>query len=299
MTLLVRTSAPAPDSVATALKFGKNPGSYILLPSDTSPLTSSLSVCAWVKRQSNHLDFYQYWISYGVRGSISEFGISDTGVGYMFGDGMMPRYQGLTVEEYHHICLTWGGREVVLYYDGQEIGRERTPAGRDLITPGTLILGQFVPYIGLEHVELYRYFGGELTGVNVFTGQLTGREVVEVYQQGMCADYSTRYGEDGIFSSWQNILRMERFGDVQEVEVRCSGEAQEFTKSKKKRAVKEENYKQNPRNMWDFLYGAKFYEELITLDLIEEMRLGVDLLTDFIGHRVDENLINHLKKHRD
>ena len=140
----------------------------------------------------------------------------------MFGDGILPRYQWLRVEENHHVCYTWGEGRAVVHYDGVEIGREKTEEGRELITPGTLILGQFVSYSGVENIEKFRYFGGEMTGVNIFSGMLKEEEVEEVYRGGRCFDVVSRFGRDNIFISWQDILQLERVGSVQEVEVQCS-----------------------------------------------------------------------------
>ena len=76
----------------------------------------------------------------------------------------------------------------ILYYDGEEIGRDETPIRRDLITPGTLILGQYLQHDTLDSVERLRYFGGELTGVVVWRRELRAEEVREVYSGGMCAE---------------------------------------------------------------------------------------------------------------
>ena len=288
---------PSLGSTHRALLFGKNPTSYILLPSNTTLLRRAFSVCGWVNRHTNHHDFFQYWLTYGVRGSIQEFGISDSGHSYQFGDGIMPRYQSLTVEEYHHMCHTWGEGRVVLYYDGVEIGSEETPSDRDLVTEGTLILGQFVGYRGVENIEKYRYFGGELTEVNILTRQVTKQEVEEMYSQGICSNYAAEDSED-VFISWQGILGRGRFGDVQEVEVCCSGEcgeSEEFVESGEGEEVEEQDLK----SVWDFLFEDKFYNQLVTRDVIEEMHKYANLLADFVGHKIDSNLINHLKKHRD
>lgn len=223
--ILLFLTLPATSTQHSALSFGKNPFSYVLLPSFSPAQRASFSVCAWLTRHSNHLDFYQYWISYGVSDSFMEFGISDSGVSYMFGDGMLPKYPWLRVGEHHHVCYTWGEGCAVVYYDGVEIGRDMTEEGRELITPGTLILGQFVSYSGVDNIEKFRYFGGEMTGVNIFSGMLTEGEVGEIYRGGRCFDIISRFGRDNIFVSWQDVLQLERVGSVEEVEVQCPGRA--------------------------------------------------------------------------
>ena len=71
--LLYLQSTTGHDVQHTALAFGKDASSYIILNKDASPLAESFTVCSWVKRMRNERGSYQYWISYGYGTNNYEF----------------------------------------------------------------------------------------------------------------------------------------------------------------------------------------------------------------------------------
>ena len=48
---------------------------------------------------------------------------------------------------------------------------------------------------------------------------------------------------------------------------------------------------------WKFLTGRVYYQQLITHSLVTGMKSRLELLGEFLGHRLDDTLIKHLVKH--
>ena len=77
-------STTAHEVKHTALAFGKDDSSYIILNKDASPLAESFTVCSWVKRMRNERGSYQYWFSYGYSSNNYEFIVADTAYSAIF-----------------------------------------------------------------------------------------------------------------------------------------------------------------------------------------------------------------------
>ena len=61
LVLVVLLTVQSHEVSYTALRFGKDAESYVLMqPSDVNELSDSLTVCSWVNRLSQHFNDYQY-----------------------------------------------------------------------------------------------------------------------------------------------------------------------------------------------------------------------------------------------
>ena len=152
-----------PEKIYTSRRFGKDNTSYILIEEDMSPLKKEISICSWIKRMRDDWDDTQIWLSYGVSASAYELVISDMGLTLLFNHNtQLYTEPARTTGEWHSMCFTWSftTRTKNVYYDGQQIGTERTRGRRKLKVPGTLLLGQLLEYDGVENIENGYYFGG-------------------------------------------------------------------------------------------------------------------------------------------
>jgi len=211
-----------PYYTKTVLKFGQDNLSFILLEPDMSPASEALSVCAWVKRDSNHLSNYQYWLSYVDTHDKNELVISDTGRVFLFKGFGSRTETDLDVGEWHHMCLTWlyQSRTKTVYYDGKEIGTQRTPPGRKFRSTGTLMLGQLHKKYGGGGIKDYHFFGGELLDFNIFSTQLTSEQITEMFAEGRCSNYTHSFGTDR-YVPWEDIIKLDRNGTVTENHLVC------------------------------------------------------------------------------
>ena len=48
---------------------------------------------------------------------------------------------------------------------------------------------------------------------------------------------------------------------------------------------------------WKFLTGGSYYQKIITESLASGIKSQLELLAEFLGHRIDDPLIDHLIKH--
>ena len=224
--LLILALQPHPGALhtlsKTALKFGLDNHSLIFLQPDLSPASEALSVCAWVKRNSNHLSNYQYWLSYVDQFDKNELVISDTGRFFLFKGFTSQHDPHLGVGEWHHMCMTWWfpSRTKIVYFDGVEVASSTTPKGRKFRTPGTMMLGQLHKKYGGGGIKDYHFFGGELLDFNIFSKKLTSGVIKEMHAEGKCSDYSWRLGVERVVS-WENILNTSRHGNVTETRILC------------------------------------------------------------------------------
>ena len=207
----------ADERAPTALKFSRT--GYIYKQLDMSPLTDALTICSWVKRMSNHKSIYQFWFNYVATTSTDEIAISDVPNAWLFKDQISYRGPTPTINEWHQTCITWGysTKTKYLYYDGEQIGSEGT-GERKLKIPGAIMLGQIHYENGGGEIVTSSHFGGELYDTNIWSFQMTSSQVKEMFTQGLCSDYSLSF-KDTSFLSWEDILLMEREGEVTEKEV--------------------------------------------------------------------------------
>ena len=285
--LVVLLTVQSHEVSYTALRFGKDTESYILMqPSDVNELTDSLTVCSWVKRLSQHSS-YQYWLTYVDTSNRMEIGITDTASCYLLQDWITYTRPARSSGEWHHICLSWSisSRSKRSYYDGVQIGLETTPSGRKLGVPGSLMFGQCHYSYGGEGIQRRYYFGGELFETNVFKIQLTASQIQEMYSLGRCANKSETL-KQSTYLSWEDILQVERNGNVTEVEM------EECTHTHPTEETAEDE-----TGPWQFLRRKMFYNRVISEQLLNDMTWRLKLLGEFYNHTADDALIGHLEKH--
>jgi len=139
----------------------------------------------------------------------------------MFGSGM-PGTNTIVRNKWTHICLTWSEASLTrdLYYDGVLVGTASTPAGREIGTPGKLVLGQEQDGFG-GGFDIGQAFAGELYNLNVLMTKLSEEEVKGIYDAGFCSRaevFSSPYAA----LQWEEILRAERHGGVAVEDSGCS-----------------------------------------------------------------------------
>ena len=264
----------------TALQFGANNNSYVLLMPDLTPARDEVTVCSWVKRMSNHRDSWQFWLSFATRKNAYELNLSDVGNLYFLQDltyNTLPNETLTTIDEWHHICATWGfsNHTTFIYFDGELAGTKSTWPDRKLRNPGSLMLGQFHSGYGGGKIEENGYFGGQLYDLNIYSKQLTGVQIKDMFDQNRCSSNMNMqtFGKERIIQ-WKEILKEEKHGNVTEVLLDCA-------------------------SGWDVLYKDEFYNKEISENLIEDLETLKDLLQEFEGYKIDRKLIEHMKKHHD
>ena len=274
--VLLTTAHSCGHEFKTALKFGANNESYVLMTADLSPAREEITVCSWVRRMSDHRSSWQYWLSYATKNNGYELCLSDVGEFYFLQDltyNNSPHRH--TIDEWHHICTTWGFADHTthIYYDGELVGTKSTWTDRKLFSPGSLMLGQFHVGYGGKKIEEDAYFGGELHDLNIYSRELTDSEVRDICAKGRCSSYSKTFGGDR-FLRGEDFLQQKRHGNVTEVLLDCP-------------------------SVWDVLYNEKFFEREISRNLIEDLDKLKNFLQEFEGHKMDTKLIEHLKKYHE
>ena len=222
--ILVALLHLATSHTLTSLTFGKDTSSYILMEPDFTPIAGEFTVCAWIKRMSNHNGHAQYWFSYITNAHDDEIVVSDGALYYLFLNACSYQKPSLTTGEWHHICATYSYSDLMkrVYYDGVQIGSESAPSDKKVRSPGSLILGQ-VHYVG-GNIGSNRYFGGTMFGTTVYSTELSPDQIQQMYTQGRCAGDSIEGLSDVTVLSWQDILEQERQGNVVEEELECDAE---------------------------------------------------------------------------
>ena len=232
---------------ATALSFGYDLHSYMMLQLDMEPVKEAISVCSWVNKKTAD-SFIDSWFTYNaphrdyeilLAGKISVYA-------YMNRD-QIQNSQAVPSNEWHHVCITWGyeTKTRVLYFDGKAIAQE--PSGDVKLTMGgSIAIGQFHRTVTMEALFHHaRSFGGELLKLNVYKRQLEAGEVGQMFSSGMCSDFEDSLVGDA-FLSWETILYdTERHGTITEVPITCSGDH------------------------WNVLYFSDFYNKVRNGNIVE------------------------------
>ena len=288
LVLVVLLTVQSHEVSYTALRFGKDAESYVFMqPSDVNELTESFTICSWVNRLSNHQNVYQIWLSYMDTSNRREIGISDTASYCLFGNWTTYTEPARSIGEWHHICVSWSisSRSKRSYYDGVQIGSETTPSGRKPEVPGSFMLGQYNHYYDGRATSSGHYFGGELFETNVFKIQLTASQIQEMYTLGRCANKSEAL-KQSTYLSWEDILQAKRNGSVTEVEM------EECTHTDPT-----EESAEDETGPWQFLRRKRFYNRVISEQLLDDMTGHLKFLGEFYNHTADDALIGHLEKH--
>ena len=295
----------------TALKFGEDGGSYIYMGFvDFTAMEEDLTVCSWVRRMSSHFSIYQCWLSYvGTTHGTEEILISDAAFSNLLNYDINYPTDTQTLGSWNHMCVTfsYSKRTVRSFYNGELFGQKNTRTGRKLDRTGSLMLGNY--HLSGGRAAPGNYFGGELYDTNFLSVELSADQINDLYKAGRCSDYSDRFADDTVLS-WEDIVALQRAatGNVTYVEFECDNddpteETTEETTEEATEEVTEESTEDSTEEStekgtedsggWEFLRSKEFYNLLIT----EEMVSQLELLEEFLGHRIDDNLIQHLVKH--
>ena len=214
ITLLVATSRASSDILSTfkALRFTQEPSSYIQFKPDFSQYTHAISVCGWIRSLGSAT--YPTVFYYGS----NELTMLDDGDYIcLFDSGCMHLKSKFTVSKntWFHTCVTWGAssRSHKYYVNGEMLGSRETASGRLLKTGQTLTLGNWGG--GASNKE----FGGEMVNLNFYAKELTGSEVKEMVNAGMCINMVVNQHEEVRLLKWEEILEQPRSGTITEIYV--------------------------------------------------------------------------------
>ena len=275
----------------TALKFGKDAGSYIYMGTvDLSAMEEAFTICSWVRRMSNHHGARQDWLSYtGSTQRDHEIVISDSSYSRLFVDPTTYTQPTLTIGNWNHMCFTfnYSTRTKQMFYNGEQNGQETTPTGRKLDRTGSLMFGN-LHYRGAHSAHSGVYFGGELYDTNFLSIELSADQIREMYNEGRCSNFSQTFA-DNIVLSWEDILDQRRTGSVTEISLEACNHTHPTEEGT------EENTEES--TVWDFLRGKEFYNFLITEEMLSKTEERFDILGEFTNHTIDDALILHLEKH--
>ena len=231
-----------------ALKFGNTLNDFVKFGPDMHPVKDTISICAWVKRQSSNSS--PTWFTYWTSSYIYEIVISDNGIYNFILQNNFNVGSSVTVpmNYWTHYCMTWSSssNKNSVYYNGTLIGSKQV-ASRSITLGGYVVLGHDKGSIASHEI-----FGGQLFKLNVFAKELTGGEVKEMWESGMCSEVEENYGR-ARYLKWEDILLEPRQGDVTEVETRCYREEREVSS-------------------WDILYSERFFNKLFTDQLLKDLR---------------------------
>ena len=309
LTLLVSpgTSTRRVDRRLSALKFGQTVEDYIIFQPDMSPLQNSLTVCAWVKKLSTVSQ--PTWLSYSTSSHHHEMLFSDNGVFNYFLERNfnVASLINPTVGTWSHHCTTWStsSNKRRTYFEGKLVGEQDTPA-RTLGLGGYLFFNNENHYDGSNR-HTSKIFGGELYKVNFFTKEMTGQEILEMKEAGLCSDVEEKYGRFR-YLRWEDILLEERTGNITEVSTGCPAPQCEETEERAPRSDEvKENETEEPTpeeteeptteepepttqssnqtececptcSRWDVLYEEGFFNQTLSHGLLEQLRSYWDIL---------------------
>ena len=214
-----------PHSLPTALSFGLDATSYIMLQMNMEPVKEAVSVCSWVLKRTSE-GTYDAWFTYNAPSRIHEILIAGriSIWAYMLKSNTA-NSQEVLPDTWHHVCLTWSyeTKKTILYFDGEAIAEKETGETK-LTVGGTMAIGQYHRQANMEATFHSHPFGGQLLKMNIYTRQLKPQEVEDMFYGGLCSDNEDKLVED-TFLRWETILyATERKGNVTEVPVTCSGD---------------------------------------------------------------------------
>ena len=239
-----------------ALKFGNTFDDFIKFTPDMHPVKDSVSICAWFKKQSP-ADRPGTWFTYWTSSYIYEIVISDNAVyNFMLHDNLDLRSNPTIPQNtWTHYCMTWSSTTRKVYFNGVLAGTKNT-ASRSMSLGGFILLGH-----DRGTIHEHEIFGGTLFKLNVFIKELSGEEVKEMWEGGLCSHKEEEYGRDR-YLKWEDILMEPRSGDVREVDTGCSAVEWKM-------------------QHWNVLYNDEYFNKIFTEEMLEELRSSWDVLGKF------------------
>lgn len=253
-----------------ALKFGKTFDDFVQFTPDMHPVKDSVSICAWFKKQSP-ADRPGTWFTYWTSSYIYEIVISDNAHDNYMLHGNLDVRSSVTVPQntWTHYCTTWSSNTRKVYYNGVLVGTKNT-SSRSMTLGGFVLLGH-----DKGSVHEHEIFGGTLFKLNVFTKELSGGEVREMWEGGLCSRQEAEYGRLR-YIKWEDILLEPRNGDVTEVDTGCSAVEWKM-------------------QHWNVLYKEAYFNNVFTEGMLEELRSSWDVLEYFVGTNMTDGVIRHFK----
>ena len=251
---LLKTGATLVDR-NLALNFGKTIDDYVKFDPDMHPVKDMISICAWVKKQSSNP--YSSWLNYFTSHNYMAIIIDDIGLhNIILGGTTVDLRSSVTVpmNTWTHYCMTGSTTSNTnrVYYNGTLVGSKKI-ASKSITLGGSVLLGHYIGSGSTTYV-----FGGQLFKLNMFAKELTGEEIKEMWESGMCSEVEENYGR-ARYLKWEDILLEPRQGNVREVETRCYKEEREATP-------------------WDFLYSEPFFNNIFTDQLLGDLPTQWDIL---------------------
>ncbi len=166
-------------------------GQYLNITNHLDLRPNEMTVCAWVKGNSNtssdaifqsysrrpyHSGFLLYATSSGNAaiqvaantGGLNNDDYAALGIGYV------------NDNTWHHICASYDGKTIKVYYDGDYIRSKQFDGGLDYATNNYVAIGAM--YTGPNRHTGYD-FHGELDEIKLFTRVLNGYEINEIYRE--------------------------------------------------------------------------------------------------------------------
>ena len=201
-------SSAAEKQTFRALSFGKTTEDYIqFTPADMSPFQSSLTGCAWIKRQNEarypmilhfHDPFDEIIMgSNGYWNNVNRQSLRLT--------GRFPQKNA-----WFHYCLSWSaGGEQKVYINGEELG-SRSALSRNLTMTGEICLGNREQ----TPKDSNYIFGSQLFKLNLFSEVLSSSDIRQMSAAGMCSSIEMKHESRRL--TWERILTEPRYGHVTE-----------------------------------------------------------------------------------
>ena len=178
-----------------------------------SPLAEKFSFCVWIKK----IIPTQYPIAFAY--AESELYIYDHGGYRLFKKHADIKWKS-TPQPWYQFCGTWSlaSRTFRAYQNGTVVHTMVTDPGRKLKTGGELLLGDY--WNPLVKGPTNNHFGGEMYNLNFFSKELSAVEVAELSENGLCTPVPEKLNLYRVIR-WEEILELERSGNVQDIDVGC------------------------------------------------------------------------------
>ena len=203
----------ASDDIFTGLRFGDDGYSLISFQPDMSALAEKFSFCVWInQRNSGNPTVFTYdateLVSWGY-GHIILFENYDA-----FSSRM-------TLGQWNQYCGSWSlaSRTFRAYFNGTLAGTLTTDSGRKLRTGGTLVLGDiWDTVVGGQRTNYH--FAGEMYNLNMFAKELSGPEIAELSENGICTTIPEKLQPYRVIK-WEEVMELPRQGNVIDIRASC------------------------------------------------------------------------------
>ena len=268
LTILLALQFTLPSVLASkgltkkALQFGTTLEDYVKFSPEMSQVTSSLTVCSWVKKQLSGSN--RSWITYSSTTHKWEILISDDGsYNYIHNSnydlrGSVPT---IVMNTWTHQCQSWSQSSGnIKTYDNGTLVKSNSVSSTKLEEGGVITLG----HDGGSQ-SAHEVFGGQLMKLDIFGKELSAEHVSELYNAGRCSDAEKKHQEVR-FITWESILSQDRTGNVTEVDSGCPAEEEE------------EKDCECSHSIWDILYDQTYFNQTLTVENLTKLKSAWNML---------------------